>query len=187
MKQRQLNCFVTRDVRWALQKSVSLWAKEDKSGCPTRSKMVKNSISSKKNRASERNFNAGIYVWRNQKRFVSDWFCWMIGGERGFEPPVELPLLRFSRPSQYSYLTLTYLITWEKSSIFVRSIFRKLAYLSKSFSHHDRLFFKQNHLLYWLPTTTCAITSSWHLVVSVLNQLWDSYRFTGCHNLPSCF
>ncbi|EBI5781137.1 hypothetical protein DQ68_002077 [Salmonella enterica subsp. enterica serovar Typhimurium] len=66
----------------------------------------------------------------------------------GFEPPVELPLLRFSRPSQYFYLTLTYLITREKSSIFVRSIFRKLAYLSKSFSHHDRLFFKQNHLLY---------------------------------------
>ncbi|CAI3050503.1 hypothetical protein (plasmid) [Salmonella enterica subsp. enterica serovar Kentucky] len=24
VKQRQLNCFVTRDVRWALQKSVSL-------------------------------------------------------------------------------------------------------------------------------------------------------------------
>lgn len=117
---------------------------------------------------------------------VIDFVEWL--AERGgFEPPVELPLLRFSRPSQYSYLTLTYLITWEKSSIFVRSIFRKLAYLSKSFSHHDRLFFKQNHPLYWLPTTTCVITSLWHLVVSVLNQLWDSYRFTGCHNLPSCF
>ncbi|EIW8498830.1 hypothetical protein C5T94_02535 [Raoultella ornithinolytica] len=53
----------------------------------------------------------------------------------GFEPPVELPLLRFSRPDCLSLKTDSYLFFWENTSNFTHNLFNKLALFKTSFSH----------------------------------------------------
>ncbi|HBX1826542.1 TPA: hypothetical protein MIU72_27535 [Klebsiella pneumoniae] len=53
----------------------------------------------------------------------------------GFEPPVELPLLRFSRPDFFYLKTYSYLFFRENTSNFTHNLFNKLAIFKTSFSH----------------------------------------------------